>query len=72
MNALPNGRELRAAICLWLLRAEREYRAALEGAQKDGTDASRARYAVARRDLDAATRVTEHLVTWPCHSGARA
>jgi hypothetical protein len=72
MIALLACGELRAAICLWFLRAEREYRFALEAVQKEGSDAARARYATARRDLDAATKVTEHLVTWPSLAEARA
>ena len=57
-------RQLRSTICQWLLSAEREYRLARQAVQQDGSNDARARYAQARRDLDAATRATEQLVVW--------
>ena len=57
-------RRLRSTICQWLLSAEREYRLARQTVQQHGSNEARARYAAARRDLDAATKATEQLVVW--------
>jgi hypothetical protein len=55
-------RPTKEAMALWLFRAEREVQLAFASVQRDGTDESRARYARARRDLDAAFDASTRLL----------
>ncbi len=70
MNRVPSQKH--RAIATWLVRAEREYRAAFESVQRTGTDAARARYARAKADLESAFEASTQALTFAAKPQAPA
>lgn len=63
-------RTVREQIATRLFRAEEEYREAFAAVHRDGSDAARARYAAARKELDAADAASMVVLASPDNVGS--